>query len=647
MPPWNHNLEGVALTIASTDDTPLRVMAGPGTGKSFAMQRRVHRLLEGGADAARLLAVTFTRNAAASLIRDLHGMGVPGCLDLNCKTLHAFCFGLLSQQSIFEYLDRVARPLLTFSSFGVLRFEAEPMLQDITGEGAFGGKRDCTKRVRAFEADWARLQSDDPGWPVDLVDAQFQNALLSWLRFHRAMLIGELIPEALRYLRNNPAADVLGAFDHVIVDEYQDLNKAEQTLIDLLSANGSQAIVGDVDQSIYSFRHANPEGIDQFAQSHPNTHDETLDACRRCPTRVVAMADSLIRRNHPPTHAARLRPRQGNPEGEVHVVQWASLDEEAQGLAAFVKHLIDDKGFEPGDILVLCPRRLIGYGIRDQIKALDIPVHSFYHEEALEDDVAQTALSILILSVAQDDRAALRWWLGHGSPTWRSGAYAKLRALSEQTGMEPSALLQEMMAGTRPSTGMKELVARWQELQGRIAAIATLDVTGVIDALFPDGEEGTAALREGATLVADDCEDSAALLDRLRTAVTQPEMPEDGAFVRVMSLHKSKGLTAKACVVSGCTHGLIPFYNNDETPEEKAATLKEQRRLFYVAITRCTEVLALSSVARISPKLAFKMGASVRQNGATIASQFMGELGPRCPAARLGSQWVEGGFAVA
>jgi DNA helicase II / ATP-dependent DNA helicase PcrA len=358
------------------------------------------------------------------------------------------------------------------------------------------------------------------------------------------------------------------------------------------------------------------------------------------------MADSLIRRNHPPTNTARLRPRPGNPEGEVHVVRWASLDEETQGLAAFVKHLIDDKGFALGDILVLCPRRLIGYGIRDQIRNLDIPVHSFYHEEALEDEAAQTALCILILSVTQDDRASLRWWLGFGSPTWRAGAYAKLRALSEQTGMEPSALLQEMAAGTRPSTGMKELVARWQELQGQIAALAQLDVAGVIDALFPDDEDGTAALREAALCVADDGEDSAALLDRLRTTATQPEMPEDGAFVRVMSLHKSKGLTAKACVVSGCTHGLIPFYNKDETPEEKAATLKEQRRLFYVAITRCTEVLALSSVARISPKLAYKMGASVRQNGATIASQIMGELRPRCPVARLGSQWVDDGFPI-
>jgi DNA helicase-2/ATP-dependent DNA helicase PcrA len=642
---WNDGLDGVALSIASTNDSPLRVMAGPGTGKSFAMQRRVQRLLEEGVDPGRLLAVTFTRTAASSLRRDLQGLGVKGCEKLWCGTLHSFCFSLLSQKSVFEYLDRVARPLLTFSKSGISRFEMEPLLEDVDAADSFGGKRECTKRVRAFEADWARLQSDEPGWPSDPVDGKFHNALVSWLRFHRAMLIGELVPESLRYLRNNPTSDALSAFDHVIVDEYQDLNKAEQALIDLLALNGKQAIVGDIDQSIYSFRHANPEGIDQFNLGHPSTRDETLDACRRCPTRVVAMADALIRHNHPGEESPRLRPRAQNPVGDVHVVQWPSLLDEAAGLAGFVRHLIDDKGYRPGDILVLSPRRLIGYRIRDEIESLHIPVHSFYHEEALESDDAQAALCTLIILADRDDRAALRWWLGHGSPSWRTGAYSKLRSLAEQEGVEPRALLEQMSAGARASTGMKELVARWEQLRARLAELESLDVAAIIDALLPDGNRDTRELREAALLVKDECSDATELLDRLRTAVTQPEVPEDGEFVRVMSLHKSKGLTAKVCIVAGCTHGLIPFYDRDQPPAQKASTLKEQRRLFYVAITRCTEVLALSSVSHISPDIAYKMGAAIRMNGDTIASQFMAELGSRCPAARRGSVWVAEQFA--
>lgn len=236
---WNDGLEGVALTIAGIEASPLRVMAGPGTGKSFAMKRRVARLLEAAADPKRILAVTFTRNAADSLVKDLGALGIEGCDEIRAGTLHAFCFWVLRQQHVFDYLGRVARPLISFTSSGVLQYEGGVLLDDLVTAGNFGHKRDCTKRIRAFEAAWARLQSQVPGWPPDAVDKAFHNELLRWLRFHRAMLIGELVPEALRFLRNNPASWVLSAFDHVIVDEYQDLNRAEQELIDLLAAHGA------------------------------------------------------------------------------------------------------------------------------------------------------------------------------------------------------------------------------------------------------------------------------------------------------------------------------------------------------------------------------------------------------------------------
>ena len=77
------------------------------------------------------------------------------------------------------------------------------------------------------------------------------------------MLIGELIPEGIKYLRNNPQSPYRTAFDHVLVDEYQDLNRAEQRLVDLL-ANGSLVVIGDEDQSIYSFKHATPRALWNF-----------------------------------------------------------------------------------------------------------------------------------------------------------------------------------------------------------------------------------------------------------------------------------------------------------------------------------------------------------------------------------------------
>jgi superfamily I DNA/RNA helicase len=134
-------------------------------------------------------------------------------------------------------------------------------------------------------------------------------------------------------------------------------------------------------------------------------------------------------------------------------------------------------------------------------------------------------------------------------------------------------------------------------------------------------------------------ETGADLLSHVRTKITQPEMPEAGAFTRIMSLHKSKGLTSKAVIVCGCIEGLVPFRNFEASPVEQRLILREQRRLFYVAITRCTQLLVISSFRTIDAKTAFRIGARTAGRGKivnTIASQFLRELGPKAPAAVTG-----------
>lgn len=646
---WNDGLTGATLIVAGTNATPLRVMAGPGTGKSFAMNRRVARLLEEEADPERILAVTFTRNAAASLIKDLNALGIEGCDRIRAGTLHSFCFWLLRQQHVFEYLGRVARPLISFNASGVLQYEAGVLLEDLISNGNFGHKRDCTKRIRAFEAAWARLQSQVPGWPSNAIDRGLHGELLRWLRFHRGILIGELVPEALRFLRNNPASWLLQAFDHVIVDEYQDLNRAEQDLIDLLAANGATAIVGDVDQSIYRFRHANPEGIANFAQAHPETHDESLTECRRCPRGVVRIADHLIRNNHDADGPARLSPLPSNPEGNIQIIQWGTVEEEAQGLADHIAWLIAERGYRPSEILVLTPRRVLGYTIRDQLQEHNIPVHSFYHEEALESDAAQIALSLLTLLADNEDRVALRWWLGYGSPSARQEAYKRIRERCETTGISPWAALTAMENGTLVIPRTSSILDRFRELKAIVGSVTVANLAVVVDAIIPAGLEGCDVLREAAVLALNEVETIAELVDALKTVVSQPDLPDEGDYVRVMSAHKSKGLTSKVAIISGCVQGLMPFQADDQSENEREAILKEQRRLFYVAITRCTDRLVLSSFTRIQRKLAYKIGARLPWGKSpvarTIASEFWSELGPSAPAPQAGADWQAERFA--
>jgi len=127
------------------------------------------------------------------------------------------------------------------------------------------------------------------------------------------------------------------------------------------------------------------------------------------------------------------------------------------------------------------------------------------------------------------------------------------------------------------------------------------------------------------------------LLEEVRTGVTQMETPTNVDFVRVMSLHKSKGLTARLVIVMGCTEGMIPRIDFDESPAEQRRSLEEQRRLFYVALTRTTETLILSSISFIAAQHGYEMGLGVA-GGGVQTSRFINELGPTRPAAIRGNE---------
>ena len=323
---WDTGLSGPWLKIAQYPGTPLRVMAGPGTGKTYAALRRVARLLETGTPPSDILAVSFTRTAANDLVSQLQSLGSPGANNVVAKTLHSLAFSMLSQNTVFQTTNRVARPMMAF--------EIDMMVADLAP--SFGGKRSTNNLLSAFESYWATLQHHQPGWPQDPTQQYFQREITHWLTYHESMLIGELVPLALDYIRRNPASPHAPSFGHVLGDEYQDLNRADQELIDALARNGSITVIGDEDQSIYTIlRHARPEGIGQFHQTHSNTHDEALSQCRRCPVRVLDMANSLIFHNHP-QRPSTIQPSPASGQGDGYVVQHNSIQDEITTLSASI-----------------------------------------------------------------------------------------------------------------------------------------------------------------------------------------------------------------------------------------------------------------------------------------------------------------------
>jgi DNA helicase-2/ATP-dependent DNA helicase PcrA len=618
---WDDNLRGVAYDIARSNDQILRVVAGPGTGKTYALMRRVARLLEEGANPEKILLVTFTRVAARDLEIEIGELDVAGADRIRKGTLHSFCFLLLREENVLNLTGRRPRMLLGYEE----RFLLEDM-----GSELFGSIDNRKQMLAAFEAAWSREQDQVPGWPADEIDQEFHNRLSGWLVFHKAMLVGELIPITLRYLRNNPGADILNQFDHVLIDEYQDLNKAEQSLLDTISRNSTITVIGDEDQSIYeSLRYAHPEGIMNFDDTHAGTSDLPVDQCRRCPIRIVSMANSLIQ-NNVRRSGRVLAPRPGNVEGNIYIVQWPDLEAEIEGIAEFIRNRIQTDVFDPGETLVLTQRRQLGYMIRDALVDKHIPAHSYFREEILEGNPrdaercsVQEAFTLLLLLDDPEDRVALRCWLGFGSNNLRTKSYRRLKNYCDEHDVSPRGALDGIVNGEIKVPYSGQLLERYLILRMKINELNDVDDREKFD--YDEWQISN-------------------LVSVIRNNATQPEIPTDVEYVRVMSLQKSKGLSADHVIVTGCIQGLIPSYNDQLTPQQQQRLVEEQRRLFYVAITRAKQTLLLSGSRSLPWALARRMRAQLgpginREVVQTIASTFIGELGPTAPDTIYSPNW--------
>jgi superfamily I DNA/RNA helicase len=638
--PWDDDLNGVYLEIAGDPSSPLHVLAGPGTGKTFAMMRRVARLLESGTRPAKILTVTFTRTAARDLTEQLNRLGVEGAERVRASTLHSLCYSILRQQAVFEATGRVARPLLSH--------ELEQLINDLAGR--FGGKRRVKELIEAYEAGWARLQRDVAGVAGDQEDQEFEAALIDWLRYHRSVLIGELVPLTLSHVHQNPASEVLPQFDHVLVDEYQDLNQADQALVVELARSGTITVIGDDNQSIYGFRYANPEGIRTFPEEHQDVTCYTIEQCFRCPPNIVTMSNALIRNNPPPSRVLPLRSVEGLPPAEMCIVQHASVDIETVAIADYINSYLErHPDLSPGQVLVLTTRRFIGHEIRRELIHRGRNALSYFFEDELESTSAAEGFCLLNLLVNPNDRAALRAWIGLGQTSnGFAPGYTRVRGHAQGNELELRHCLDQLCDGVVNLPYSGRIVDRCENLRERFAELDGLSGLDLVRVLWPPVDSDSDDIRLLAENLAVENSEPPALYEALLREITQPELPgSDSDIIRVMSLHKSKGLTATLVVVAGCVSGALPTIDSRAPAAVQDAQLEEQRRLFYVSVTRATGNLVVSSSVRMPSSLArsngIDIGSHYRDGGTlmamTFASPFIRELGPAAPRTINTQQW--------
>ena len=520
---------------------PVCILAGAGTGKTRAITHRIAYAVRSGAVVpSQLLAVTFTARAAGELRSRLQTLGAHG---VQARTFHA---AALRQLTYFaprvlggampQVLDSQLR--LIGNSAARLRMRTDRgEIRDLAAE------IDWAKSVLATPKDYpgraAAAGRETPRDPaaVAAVYAEYERAKQAAGQVDFADLL--LIMASAIEEFGDVAEEVRSRYRHFVVDEYQDVSPLQQRLLDAwLGARQDLCVVGDPNQTIYSFAGATPDHLLGFVRRFPDAVVVRLERDYRSTPQIVALANGLVAAGASPGAAGRLQLIGQRPDGPVPT--FAEFDDEpaeAASVAAQCRALID-QGTSAAEIAVLFRINAQSEVYEQALAAVGVP-YILRGGERFFDRPEIREARLLLRGAARGDRSGEPLPVEVGSVLASVGWHAD----------------------APPAGGVGR--ARWESLAALVALAEDLAAT------TPD-----AGLAE---LVAE--------LDQRADAQHAPTVQG----VTLASLHSAKGLEWDAVFLVGLTDTTVPI-QHATTPEQIA----EERRLLYVGITRARERLALS-----------------------------------------------------
>jgi superfamily I DNA/RNA helicase len=460
-------------------------------------------------------------------------------------------------------------------------------------------------------------------------------------------------------LQDNPASPEIGKFDAILVDEYQDLNRAEQEFIKLLSGNKHMVIVGDDDQSIYRFKNAYPEGIRNIGTLYGEYEDILFKEIRRCPKTVTKLASALISKNNNRT-LGELIPYKKNQDGIVDLLQWDNSNQEIEGIVKIIKNEIDKKLLKPEDILILSPRRLFGYRIMNMLATQGIAAESYFREDIIKNKNVQRAYSLLYLLAFPNDKISLRFLLGCKSNDFKLSQYKRLKEYVIEYNAKFRDVLDSLLLEKIKIKNISWMLNDYREILNDISVLKRRlkenpeDIFEYFNNADTFEDEFYQIIKLYQRILSNSpCENSdddnyfsewvRKIISELTMSIALPDSPENIDHVRIMSLHSSKGLSAKFVIMISMIDELMPFI-----PENSSDNIKdiidEARRLFYVAMTRCKSSeneypgrLIISSFVSLYATDAKRIGViSNYQYKRTQATRFLNDFG------RLKQQTIHG-----
>lgn len=606
---------------AQDPNQTVRLVAGPGTGKSFVIEGRVHWLLSNqNIPPEDIIAISFTRAASKDLKERIHGYCLknnqPNVINVRVSTLHSLALHILRKTGNLNL------------------YPTDPIIMDdwelaVIFDAEFGHSNPmtptrCEEVRRDHEAFWSTGNWNPPNLPVPKKPittaerAAFTAFYSPMTQAYSCVLPGEIIRMCVTQIQAgliDPVAEL--GVQHLIVDEVQDLNPCDFDFIDLLIQRGVNVFIsGDDDQSVYSFRYAFPQGIQNFTTTYPNSTNHVLTDCFRCTPAVLNAAIGVINhfpaQNRIPKNLGSLYTN-SNPvnNGFLQANTFKSPKQEATYIANSCQALIN-QNISPKDIMILISNK------RAQLKPITVSLDTLgigYDANQREDfkDSRHGRFFISILRILENtnDYIAHRVLLGTPNGVGLNscnGITDKVIAnnMNYRTvfyNQLPNGVFKNReVSAIDKAKATLQVIQNWnlsETINQKAADIDQILLTNFSQVEVTDWRTFIASLPLDMTLdelkdyLETDSQESKdnilnSIFERLNQVNPQPNpLPEK---IRIMSLHSSKGLNAKVVFIPGLEETIFPNTFAQQIP----GLVLECGRLFYVAITRAKAACIIS-----------------------------------------------------
>ena len=588
---------------------PCLVIAGAGSGKTKVLTHKIAYLIgEKQVKPWNILAITFTNKAANEMKERIGNLVGDVAADIWMGTFHSICVRILRR-----FIDRIGFD----SSFIIFDTSDQRTLVKACIKSIGLDDKMFTDRSVLSEISNAKNEMLEPDQYTVRANGDFRKEKIALvyemyqkrLKENNAIDFDDIINYTIKILMENP--DILeyysDKFHYVLVDEYQDTNKAQFTLVTMLaSKNGNITVVGDNDQGIYSFRGADISNILNFERDFPGTKIIKLEQNYRCTGNILKAANAVIKNNEV-TYKKELWTE--NDVGNLPAVYSAKNEyDEGTYIAQQIEHLRREEYYKYSDFAILYRMNTQSRAIEEILRRESIPYKiigglKFYERKEIKD-----IISYLRLIQNPSDNLSLKRIINEPKRGIGKTSLDKIEELSINSGVPMYEIIKnaEQYGLNRVFLNSREFVNAIEELRAKKDDIKisdlikeTLKKSGYTQALENENtieaENRIENLDEFLT-VAIEFEDESAdnklsdFLEGITLSSDIDNMEEAEETVTLMTLHSAKGLEFPVVFLVGMEEGIFPGYKSIGEPKE----LEEERRLCYVGITRAKEHLFLT-----------------------------------------------------